>query len=451
MSVTKSQAPAVGERLGGFVVDCRERELPAEAVEKLRCNLLHDLGCAMAAHTEGASVWGLVRRFAPAEATLICLGERVDAEHAAFANAVLMHARAQDDTHYAAKTHVGSSVIPAALAIAEREGADGDRFARAVIAGYEVAAAVGERLAADSTARGFRASMLYGTLGSAAACASLLGLDAAGVANAIAIASSFSGGLNQTWIEGTSEWRWELGMAARNGLWAAELASSGALGARLWYEGAAGFARAFAGHEEPEGGDWDLGERWRILDVIYKPYPVCNITQSPVEATLGIVRELDIEADEVASIRCLLNPADRSYPGTLNWGPFLDVGASLMSAPFCVAMAVKHRSATLEGLHETDDEVMRELIARTEVLPDERLPTLAARIELTTVTGERHVRQLVPDAKTYGWDWDGVRENTHRLLAEMAIDESALERLELAIRGVDELDSVAALLEATVA
>lgn len=114
-------------------------------------------------------------------------------------------------------------------------------------------------------------------------------------------------------------------------------------------------------------------------------------------------------------------------------------------------MAVKHRSATLEGLHETDDEVMRELIARTEVLPDERLPTLAARIELTTVTGERHVRQLVPDAKTYGWDWDGVRENTHRLLAEMAIDESALERLEGAIRGLDELDSVAALLEATVA
>jgi len=451
MSVTKSQVSTVGARLGRFVVDCREHELPAELVEKLRCNLLHDLGCAMAAHTEGPSIWAVVRRFAPAEATLLCLGERVDAEHAAFANAALMHARAQDDTHYAAKTHVGSAVIPAALAIAEREGAGGERFVRAVIAGYEVAAAVGERLAPDSTARGFRASMLYGTLGSAAACASLLGLDAGEAANAIAIASSFSGGLNQTWIEGTSEWRWELGMAARNGLLAADLAASGALGAREWYEGAAGFARAFAGLEKPEQDGWELGERWRILDVIYKPYPVCNITQSPVEATIGLVRDLDLEPDDVASIRCLLNPSDRSYPGTLNWGPFLDVGASLMSAPFCVAMAVKHRSATLEGLHETDDEVMRELIARTEVLADEHLPTLAARVELTTLTGERHVRELVPDAKTYGWDWDGVRENSQRLLAEMAVDASGLERLERAIRGVEELDSVAPLLEATVA
>jgi 2-methylcitrate dehydratase PrpD len=441
---------AVGEQLARLVVDCRSEGVPEEVLEKLRCNLLHDLSCACAAHSEGPVVWGSVEGFSPAESTLLCRGTKVDAEHAAFANAVLMHARAQDDTHYAAKTHVGSSVIPPALAIAERTGAGGERFARSVVAGYEVAAAVGERVAASSTAAGFRASMLFGTLGSAAACASLLGLDEEGVSNAIAIASSFSGGLNQTWIEGTTEWRWELGMAARNGLWAAVLAASGAAGARQWFEGDAGFARAFGG-ELPADEDWELGERWRILDVIYKPYPVCNITQSPVEAAIGLVRDGDVEADEVESIRCLLNPADRSYPGTLNWGPFLDVGASLMSAPFCVAMAVKDRDATLAGLHQTEDPVLRELVARTEVLPDERLPTLAARIELTTTTGERHVRELVPDAHTYGWEWDGVVENSHRLLAEMAIGESGFERLCAATRELTALDSVAPLVQASVA
>jgi 2-methylcitrate dehydratase PrpD len=441
---------AVGERLGRFVVDCREQEPPAEVVEKLRCNLLHDFGVAMAAHTEGPGIWATVEGRGPAEATLLCSGAQVDAEHAAFANAALMHARAQDDTHYAAKTHVGSAVVPAALAIAERCGADGEAFVRATIAGYEVAASVGERLSAATTARGFRASMLYGTLGAAAASASLLGLDAEGAESAIAIAASFSGGLNQTWIEGTSEWRWELGMAARNGLWAALLAAGGAPGAREWYEGPAGFVRAFAG-EDAEDGEWELGERWRILDVIYKPYPVCNITQSPVEATIELVGEVDVDPDEVESIRCLLNPADRSYPGTLNWGPFRDVGASLMSAPFCVAMAVKHRSATLAGLHETEDPVIRELVARTEVIADERLPTLAARIELTTTTGERHVRELIPDGGTYGWEWDGVRENTRRLLPEMAVGEAGATQLEEAIRAVAELDSVAPLVEATIA
>lgn len=448
MNLTKL---AVGERLGGFVVECRSQEPPGEVLEKLRCNLLHDLSVAMAAHEEGPAIWDLARGRLPAESTVLCLGERVGAEHAAFANAALMHARAQDDTFYAGRTHAGSAVLPAALALAERTGADGAAFARAAIAGYEVAAAVSERLALDTTARGFRASMVFGTLGSAAASASLLGLDEEGVTNAIAIASSFSGGLNQTWIEGSTEWRWELGMAARNGLWAATIAATGAVGARDWYEGAAGFAGAFAGAEGEDSGEWELGERWRILDVIYKPFPVCNITQSPVEATVDLVGELDVEPDEVESIRCLLNPADRSYPGTLNWGPFSDVGATLMSAPFCVAMAVKHRNATLAGLHETDDPVIRELVARTEVLADERLPTLASRIELTTVTGERHVRELVPDDDTYGWKWDGVHANSTRLVEEMATDQAGLERLEGAIRAVDELDSVAPLVEATVA
>jgi hypothetical protein len=122
-----------------------------------------------------------------------------------------------------------------------------------------------------------------------------------------------------------------------------------------------------------------------------------------------------------------------------------------MSAPFCVAMAVKDRDATLAGLHRTDDPVMRELVARIEVLADEQLPTLAARIELTTTSGELFVRELVPDAGTYGWDWDGVRANSRRLLAEMAIDEAAFEGLCASLRALTELDSVAPLVRASLA
>jgi len=442
---------AIGARLAGFVVECREDGVPDEVVEKLRCNLLHDLSCALAAYTEGPVVWPIVADRGPAESTLLCHGGRVDAEHAAFANAVLMHARAQDDTYYSAKSHLGSSTIPPALALAEQVGADGERFLRAVVAGYEVAGTVGDVLEPSSTPRGFRASMVYGTLGSAATCASLLGLDEEGVANAIAIAASFSGGLSQTWIEGTTEWRWELGMAARNGLWAARLAASGAAGASEWLEGPAGLAHAFAGVDSVDEADFVPGERWRILDVIYKPYPVCNITQSPVEAAIGLVADADVEADEIESIRCLLNPVDRAYPGTLNWGPFEDVGASLMSAPFCVAMAIKDREATLAGLHRTDDPVVRELVARTEVIADERLPPLASRIELTTTTGARHVRELIPDDTTYGWDWDGVLKNSRRLHDEMEISEAAFERMAESIRDLPDLDSVDPLLRVSVA
>src|ERR1700735_5086685 len=78
-------------------------------------------GCAVAAYTAGEEIWATLRDRAPAEATLLCDGSSVAAEHAAFANAALIHTRAQDDTHFAAKTHVGAAIVPAALALAERE------------------------------------------------------------------------------------------------------------------------------------------------------------------------------------------------------------------------------------------------------------------------------------------------------------------------------------------
>ncbi|MCW2993756.1 MAG: MmgE/PrpD family protein, partial [Conexibacter sp.] len=233
-------APPVGQEIGQFVAGLARRPLPDEVVAKLCCNLLHDLTCAMAAAGEGEALWATVRGRGPAESTILVDGGRTTAEDAAFANGALMHTRAQDDTHFAAKTHVGSAVIPAALALAEREGADGAAFLRAVAAGCEVAAAVGERLTSVSTVRGFRASSIFGPLGAAAAGASILRLDAEGTANAIAIAASLSGGLNQTWIDGTSEYRIELGMAARHGVHAARLAAGGFTGAPRWYEGAAG-------------------------------------------------------------------------------------------------------------------------------------------------------------------------------------------------------------------
>lgn len=449
MSATASTS--VGAELGRFAADLTIDDVPAEVLDKLRCNVLHNLACAMGAHTAGDALWAGVRDRRPAEATLLCDGDRVAGEHAAFVNAAVMHTRAQDDTHFAAKTHVGSAVMPAAYAIAERDGRSGAAFATAVIAGCEVAAAVGERLAAPSTARGFRATPVFGTLGAAAASASLLGLDAEATADAIAIASSFSSGLNQMWIDGTSEYRLELGMAARNGMVAAQLAASGFHGAAHWYEGDAGFARAFAGEEDAAAGPWELGERWRLLDVTYKPYPVCAITQSPVQVAIDLAAEHDLAPDAISAVRCFLNPADRTYPGTVNDGPFNDVGASLMSAQFCVAMALKHRGATLAGLHEFDDPVVLRLVGLTEVLPDDRLPNLGARVEITTTQGETFTGELVPSAETYGWDWDGVRANLARMEPEIAVDRAGLDRLEQAVASITELDGVEALVRGTVA
>lgn len=210
-------------------------------------------------------------------------------------------------------------------------------------------------------------------------------------------------------------------MAARNGLQAARLAALGARGADLAFEGAAGFARAFAGVQDfaslVEG--LTFGAPWRIMDVIYKAHPVCNILQSPVEIALQAVQRRPLRTDEVESVALYLNPADREYPGTLGRGPFLDVGATLMSAPYCVAMVLKNRSVKLAGLLELEDRTIASLIERTEVLPGDDLPELAARLKVRLRDGSVLCEQLIPDKSTYGWDWEGVAANARHLVPEM--------------------------------
>lgn len=438
--------------LGRFVAGLRDMPPPAAVREKVRVNLLHNLACTMAAHETAGGVWTLARAGGSGPAGLLVDGSAVGVEAAAFANAVVMHGRAQDDTHFAAKAHLGSAATPAALAVAQREGASGADLVRALVAAYEVGATVGELLTDRTTARGFRGSMLYGTLAAAAASASLLRLDAAATADAIAIATSFAGGLGQPWIDGSSEWRWELGMAARNGVLAADLAAAGERGAAQAFEGAAGFARAFAdveGWRAPD--DLELGVRWRTLDVIYKPYPVCNINQSPVAAAIALAADAALAPDDVGAVRCFLNPQDRSYPGTLNAGPFRDVGATLMSAAFCVATALEDRAVRLASLRAFDDPALLALVARTTVAPDPDLPTLAARVEVDRRDGTTLVHEVRPDDATYGWDWDGALDNAAAMLApEIRGGRPALDAMASTLARIEQLDDVGALVAATV-
>ena len=91
--------------LGEFAASLREAKLPRPVVEKAKCHLLYNLACGLAAQDSARPVWQLVQGSQPVEATLIARGGRVPAELAAFANGVLLHGRAQDDTHLASQTH----------------------------------------------------------------------------------------------------------------------------------------------------------------------------------------------------------------------------------------------------------------------------------------------------------------------------------------------------------
>ena len=69
--------------------------------------------------------------------------------NAALANGMLAHADETDDSHGRSLTHPGCAIVPAAIAVAEREGRSGRDVLRAVTAGYNV----GTRIAARTWRR----------------------------------------------------------------------------------------------------------------------------------------------------------------------------------------------------------------------------------------------------------------------------------------------------------
>ena len=122
-------------------------------------------------------------------ATLIGLGQQAHPEAAALVNGTSGTFLEMDEGNRFSRGHPAIHVLPAALALCEQQGADADPVLSALVVGYEV----GSRLGAASQLRSaMHPHGTWGTVGAAAACARVMGLDAAGMREAINIASSLT-------------------------------------------------------------------------------------------------------------------------------------------------------------------------------------------------------------------------------------------------------------------
>ena len=191
MSKEIAAQSTVSQRLAEWVVGLRFEELPREVVDRATWLILDNLGVQLL----GAGLPNVqpVRALAAAlggkpEATSV-LGGRLSAPQAAWLNGTLGHSAEFDDAHMAA-WHTGSAVVPAALALAEREGSSGRELLTAVVAGVQVRGILGSVAGRGMLAAGWHGSKVLGVFGSAAAAGRLLGLNSSALAHAFGIAAS---------------------------------------------------------------------------------------------------------------------------------------------------------------------------------------------------------------------------------------------------------------------
>src|SRR3977135_3638488 len=75
--------------------------------------------------------------------SILLYGDRLDAARAAFVNGAYAHACDLDATHVRSRPHASASILPAVLAVAERENAGGRAMLEAAICGYEASLRIG--------------------------------------------------------------------------------------------------------------------------------------------------------------------------------------------------------------------------------------------------------------------------------------------------------------------
>lgn len=303
MSRHDLQGTVVG-RLAELAARTREAGLPGDLRSDVARRVLDLLGNAVAAQDQPSAraVSALARSWGGNEvATAIATGLRFPAATAALVNGTLAHSMDFDDTHLPSVLHPSSSVVPAALAVAESEARTGPQLLDAGGVGIEVAVRLGmggydEELGnSEFFERGQHATSICGAVGSAVAAAMLMGLDAEGIADAAGIAASFGSGILEANRTGGTVKRAHCGWAAHSGVAAAELARHGLTGPPTVIEGRFGFLHAFCGDRADAAKVVaGLGEQWELPRIFFKPYPCNHFTQAGADAALELkARGLD--------------------------------------------------------------------------------------------------------------------------------------------------------------
>jgi 2-methylcitrate dehydratase PrpD len=240
-----------------------------------------------------------------AEATVLTTDIKTSAVNAALANGMFAHADETDDFEPVTKAHPGSHVVPAALAMAEREGRSGAELLAAVTLGYDVCCRFLLALGPDLVRGSHRsAEGTSSTMGAAAAAASLANLDEKGMRYALSYAAQQVSGL-WSWVRDPEhvEKAFDFaGMGARNGVTAAIMAQMGFTGVWDVLDGEHNALIALSIDPNPEEMVAGLGSRFFVTETAIKPFSVGYPIQAPLDAFLTLRREHKLSVDNVERI-----------------------------------------------------------------------------------------------------------------------------------------------------
>jgi 2-methylcitrate dehydratase PrpD len=304
MADNRANEPLVTETLAKFACELAFEDIPEQARTVARHCLMDMIGVSLAGKSEPLSEMLLAQVLdegGSEHASLIGTDVRTSAVQAALYNGSCAHALDYDDVLGVFSGHATVAVMPAVLALAERHGKDGKAVITAFVAGVEVLARIGAMMTKGHYARGWHATGTIGSIGAAAGCANLLGLDSQATNHAMGIAATQAAGLKSNF--GTMSKPLHAGKAASNGVLAASLAARGFTARENTLDIDQGFGDTMAeGTHDLEGALQRIGELFHTQDTLFKYHPACYGVHAPTEAALRLQLAEGFDPSQVEKI-----------------------------------------------------------------------------------------------------------------------------------------------------
>ncbi|MBV9860482.1 MAG: MmgE/PrpD family protein [Alphaproteobacteria bacterium] len=376
-----ARQPPVARRVAELAVRLDYDDIPAAVVEAAKLHLLDTLGVGLAAAATAVRprIEDAVRTLGQSDdSTGLGLAERLPAASAALLNGALMHALEFDDTHIASVAHGSAVVMPAALALAEREGASGRDLLRAIALGWELLIRLGLAAPNGVQAHGFQLTAVGGPFAAALAAAALLRLDADVTTSALGIAGSQAAGVFEFLENGSTAKHIHGGWPAHAGIVAAELARAGMTGPETIFEGRRGFYRAYAGASDPGAGlaelTGTLGSAWHLPEAAIKPYPCCHYIQPFLEGLEQVLAQ-GVATGDIAEIHCRV-PTEQAALVCEPWEAKIAPATAYQakwSLPYCLAALLADGRLDIATFDRS--------------APEERLVPLARKIRFEAYAG----------------------------------------------------------------
>lgn len=389
MSEKEIETSEVMKTLAAYIAGAAEMKLPEDAAEHGKHHLIDTVASVISGTRlpPGEVVINYIRTLGGTEEALLLGTDYVTtAINAALGNGMIAHADETDDSHKESRSHIGCGAVPAALAMAEREGSSGEAFLNAVVLGYDIGARTNFSIGVHSMYDAGHSTHTFApTFGSAASAMALAGLSADQVRWGISYTAQQVGGVNcwqrdRDHIEKGFDFG---GQGARDGVTAATMVQAGFTGVDDVFVGPRNFYSTYSSEPRPEQMIDGLGSRFEVIQTNIKKWTVGSPIQAPLDCIEELQKKHDLSEGNVKHIKLRLSDME---------SPVVD---DRHMADICiqhmVALMILDGTATFASAHDEErmgDPAVVEFRKKIELVGEPDIPRRNAIVEVTLGNGE---------------------------------------------------------------